>query len=190
MKPQGGIVGIWVTNHPKYLSFVQDKLLGAWGLEKVGVWCWVKVTSGGGEGGGVEPVVPFVLGKRHRKPYEILIIGKRKELMRAYEGLNEIAEGVDGKEGQDTEQKVEVKRKFEFPERRMLVSVPSRYHSRKPFLGPLLEPYLPTLEEGQERCRVEMFARNLLPGWTSWGNEVLKFNETAYFKERNVVIET
>ena len=26
---------------------------------------------------------------------------------------------------------------------------------------------------------LEMFARNLVPGWTSWGNEVLKFQQTS-----------
>lgn len=28
---------------------------------------------------------------------------------------------------------------------------------------------------------LELFARNLQPGWTSWGNEVLKFQHIDYF---------
>lgn len=28
---------------------------------------------------------------------------------------------------------------------------------------------------------LELFARNLQPGWTSWGNEVLKFQHMDYF---------
>lgn len=28
---------------------------------------------------------------------------------------------------------------------------------------------------------LELFARNLQPGWTSWGNEVLKFQHVDYF---------
>lgn len=32
----------------------------------------------------------------------------------------------------------------------------------------------------EARC-LELFARSLQPGWTSWGNEVLKFQRTSYF---------
>ncbi|TPX32291.1 hypothetical protein SmJEL517_g04582 [Synchytrium microbalum] len=51
-----------------------------------------------------------------------------------------------------------------------IFSVPSSHHSRKPSLEGVLKPYLPK----EYRC-LELFARNLLPNWTSWGNEVLKF---------------
>lgn len=40
----------------------------------------------------------------------------------------------------------------------------------------VLRPYI-----GAEAKCLELFARNLQPGWTSWGNEVLKFQHTAYF---------
>lgn len=40
----------------------------------------------------------------------------------------------------------------------------------------VLKPYL-----GAEAKCLELFARSLLPGWTSWGNEVLKFQHTSYF---------
>ncbi|GAB4823688.1 hypothetical protein N2152v2_010734 [Parachlorella kessleri] len=55
------------------------------------------------------------------------------------------------------------------PDGLVLLSVPLE-HSRKPHLGPLLRQYLPP----NARC-LEMFAREMFPGWTSWGNEVLKF---------------
>ena len=34
---------------------------------------------------------------------------------------------------------------------------------------------------------LELFARNMRPGWTSWGNEVLKFQDINYFKKQNIV---
>lgn len=40
----------------------------------------------------------------------------------------------------------------------------------------VLKPYV-----GAEAKSLELFARSLQPGWTSWGNEVLKFQHTSYF---------
>lgn len=40
----------------------------------------------------------------------------------------------------------------------------------------VLKPYIPA----DGKC-LELFARSLQPGWTSWGNEVLKFQHTSYF---------
>lgn len=40
----------------------------------------------------------------------------------------------------------------------------------------VLKPYV-----GAEPKCLELFARSLQPGWTSWGNEVLKFQHTSYF---------
>ncbi|KAI4806853.1 hypothetical protein KUCAC02_017647 [Chaenocephalus aceratus] len=61
-------------------------------------------------------------------------------------------------------------------DQRLIVSVPSALHSQKPSLSEVLKPYL-----GAEAKCLELFARSLLPGWTSWGNEVLKFQHTSYF---------
>ncbi|CAH1775747.1 unnamed protein product [Owenia fusiformis] len=62
------------------------------------------------------------------------------------------------------------------PRDRVLVSVPCSIHSRKPPLNNVLESVLP---DGGPY--LEMFARNLIPGWTSWGNEVLKFQHTDFY---------
>lgn len=40
----------------------------------------------------------------------------------------------------------------------------------------VLRPYI----AAEARC-LELFARSLQPGWTSWGNEVLKFQHASYF---------
>uniref|UniRef100_A0A4W5P6T2 Methyltransferase 4, N6-adenosine n=1 Tax=Hucho hucho TaxID=62062 RepID=A0A4W5P6T2_9TELE len=55
-------------------------------------------------------------------------------------------------------------------EQRVIVSVPSALHSHKPSLSEVLRPYV----GADARC-LELFARSLQPGWTSWGNEVIKF---------------
>lgn len=45
-----------------------------------------------------------------------------------------------------------------------------------PIFTEVLKPYI-----GSNAKCLELFARNLHPGWTSWGNEVLKFQHTSYF---------
>lgn len=40
----------------------------------------------------------------------------------------------------------------------------------------VLKPYV-----GAEASCLELFARSLQQGWTSWGNEVLKFQHSSYF---------
>lgn len=42
----------------------------------------------------------------------------------------------------------------------------------------LLSKYAPGF--GQQRC-IELFARELLGGWNSWGNEPLHFQDSMYF---------
>jgi N6-adenosine-specific RNA methylase IME4 len=61
--------------------------------------------------------------------------------------------------------------------RRVIAAVPD-IHSRKPCLKDLLEPYMP---DSEDYSALEVFARNLVSGWTSWGNEVLKFNWERYW---------
>ncbi|KAI8820561.1 MT-A70-domain-containing protein [Fimicolochytrium jonesii] len=145
----GALIAVWVTNKPKYQTFVREKLFPAWGVGVEAEWYWVKVTRGG------EWVLE--LGSLHRKPYEVLIIGR--------------------KPGDPEEEPT-----IDIPARRAICSVPSKYHSRKPFLDDVLTPYIPATAR-----KLELFARNLLPGWTSWGNEVLKFNDGVYLERRSGV---
>jgi len=58
---------------------------------------------------------------------------------------------------------------------RCIFSVPSSLHSEKPRLGPVLAPFLPSAPT----C-MELFARCLTSGWTSWGNEVLLQQATVF----------
>jgi N6-adenosine-specific RNA methylase IME4 len=61
--------------------------------------------------------------------------------------------------------------------RRVIAAVPD-IHSRKPCLKQLLEPYL---VDPTDYSALEVFSRYLVSGWTSWGNEVLKYNWEGYW---------
>jgi N6-adenosine-specific RNA methylase IME4 len=63
--------------------------------------------------------------------------------------------------------------------RRVIAAVPD-IHSRKPCLKELLEEYLP---DPTDYSALEIFSRYLVSGWTSWGNEVLKYNWDYYWVE-------
>lgn len=99
----------------------------------------------------------FPLDSPHKKPYECLVLGRVREqsalLLR------------------DTDVKV-----LPVPDHRLIVSVPCVLHSHKPPLAEVLKDYI----KPGGKC-LELFARSLQPGWTSWGNEVLKFQHVDYF---------
>lgn len=65
---------------------------------------------------------------------------------------------------------------MDIPEGKLLISVPSAVHSHKPPLTEIMREYLPS----EPKC-LEIFARYLLPGWTSWGLEVLKFQHLSLY---------
>ncbi len=109
------LVGIWVTNKPA----IQDLILGtnglfdSWGLELVEEWVWLKVTTSG------EPIC--ALESTWRKPYEILLVGRKRGLRSTNADLK----------------------------RRVIIGVPD-LHSRKPNLKTLFEPMLPSNYEALE----------------------------------------
>ncbi|KAH0944465.1 hypothetical protein HN011_007296 [Eciton burchellii] len=66
---------------------------------------------------------------------------------------------------------------FYVPDGKLIISVPSAVHSHKPPLTEIVKEYLPN----EPKC-LEIFARYLLPGWTSWGLEILKFQHLSLYK--------
>ncbi|XP_068604260.1 N(6)-adenine-specific methyltransferase METTL4 [Brachionichthys hirsutus] len=97
----------------------------------------------------------FPLDSNHKKPYEVLVLGRYRS---------------------STVESSSQRSAVPLEDRRLIVSIPSALHSQKPPLAEVLKPYV-----GTEAKRLELFARSLQPGWTSWGNEVLKFQRTSYF---------
>ncbi|KAF2239016.1 MT-A70-domain-containing protein [Viridothelium virens] len=91
-----------------------------------------------------------------RKPYEVLLLGQRPS------DPFQVARPSDG---------------FEDVKRRVIIAVPD-LHSRKPCLKKLIEPMM---RDPASYCALEIFARYLVAGWWSWGDEVLKFNWEGYW---------
>ncbi|KAF4554788.1 MT-A70-like protein [Elsinoe fawcettii] len=153
------IVAVWITNKPAARDLVlseEDGLFSSWGVKLVEEWLWVKVTVRG------QPVLP--IDGVWRKPYEVLLVGKkcgRKERHCDEDVAHADRDGHDG------------------VKRRVILAVPDM-HSRKPCLKLLLQRifHLPDGYKG-----LEVFARNLVSGWVSWGNDVLKFNDAALWRD-------
>lgn len=95
----------------------------------------------------------FDIDTAMRKPYEVLLLGRA-------------APNAWTTMGHATTVK-----------KRVIAAVPD-VHSRKPCLKELLEPYM---ADPRDYSALEVFSRHLVAGWTSWGNEVLKFNWDGYW---------
>lgn len=95
----------------------------------------------------------FNLDSLWRKPYEVLLLGRA-----APNSWTTMAAAPEVK-------------------KRVIAAVPD-VHSRKPCLKELLEPYMP---DPEDYSALEIFSRYLVAGWTSWGNEVIKFNWEKYW---------
>ncbi|KAK4941214.1 hypothetical protein LTR28_008956 [Elasticomyces elasticus] len=154
MKP-GTLVGIWITNK----SAVRELVLGTrglfetWGVELAEEWLWLKVTVHG------EPVAS--IESLWRKPYEVLLLGRRRSTV--YNP--DVSNAEENQEG--------------VIKRRVIVGVPD-LHSRKPCLKELIEPLM---SDPEDYTALEVFARYLVAGWWSWGNEVIKFNWEGCWKD-------
>ncbi|KAK0259239.1 hypothetical protein LTR91_006108 [Friedmanniomyces endolithicus] len=103
-----------------------------------------------------KPVMP--IDGLWRKPYEVLLLG-RNQKSNCSHNTNGSAE-------------VDIRR-------RVLMGVPD-LHSRKPCLKELVEPLLSSNDSYRA---LEVFARYLVAGWWSWGNECIKFNSGECWEE-------
>jgi len=65
------LVVIWVTNKVKFSEFVRDELFPHWSVELVSEWHWIKVTTCG--------EFVFDLDSPHKKPYELLLVGRYRD---------------------------------------------------------------------------------------------------------------
>ena len=61
---------------------------------------------------------------------------------------------------------------------RVIVSVPSAIHSHKPPLSQIFQE-LNVIQE-DSKC-LEIFGRYLIPNWTTFGDQCLKFQDINYF---------
>ncbi|KAG6580030.1 methyltransferase-like protein 4 [Phytophthora cinnamomi] len=63
------ILAVWVTNRPRYISYLRDQALPAWGFTFHACWYWLKLSKNG------ELVTP--LDSIHRLPVETLVVAYR-----------------------------------------------------------------------------------------------------------------
>lgn len=140
-----GYVGVWVTNKAAIRALVLGPggLFEHWGVDLCEEWIWLKTTVHG------EPVTPLEGMWNRKKPYEVLLVGKKK--------VTGTAEA-----GNIT--------------RRVMIAVPD-LHSRKPCLKKMIETLV-----GTNGNVLEVFARHLVAGWWSWGDECFKFNWEGYWQ--------
>ncbi|KAM0713036.1 hypothetical protein Q7P35_000487 [Cladosporium inversicolor] len=157
------LVVIWITNKPAVRDLVlgENGLFDCSGVELVEEWVWLKTTVHG------EPVTP--IDSVWRKPYEILLLGRKSRQYSAHSEDTPTAHPQVPK--------------------KVLISVPD-LHSRKPCLKELLEHYV---SDPSSYRALEIFARHLVAGWWSWGDECIKFNARQYWqggKAKNPATDT
>ncbi|RLN74383.1 hypothetical protein BBJ28_00020219 [Nothophytophthora sp. Chile5] len=63
------ILAVWVTNRPRYMAFLREQVLPAWGFTYHACWYWLKLCTNG------ELVTP--LDSTHRLPVETLVVAYR-----------------------------------------------------------------------------------------------------------------
>ncbi|RMX87446.1 hypothetical protein D0869_02348 [Hortaea werneckii] len=179
------LVGVWITNKPSIREAVLDPeegLFAMWGMELVEEWIWLKTTAKGDPVSGLEGT--------WRKPYEVFLVGRRGGMAgTGGVGVGEEEEGMGGDDGEGGRRESE--RGREKMKRRVILGVPD-LHSRKPCLKGLVEEIL--LRDYHHNCHdyddegrtgyraLEVFARNLVAGWWSWGDECVKFNWEGYWR--------
>lgn len=147
----GGLVACWITNKASIREDVLESF-DAWDVKLIEEWAWLKVTVDG------RPMTE--IGGVWRKPYEVLLIGRKRGAKR-------------GRQDESNEQRNVM--------RRVIVAV-SDIHSRKPSLKELVEPMM-QCSNGYRA--LEIFARHLTAGWWAWGDDVLKFNWEGHWGKRD-----
>ncbi|KAJ7564984.1 hypothetical protein O6H91_02G043000 [Diphasiastrum complanatum] len=154
----GALVALWLTNRQKLHQFVEQELFPTWGVKLITTWYWLKLTT--------EGELISSLDLTHHKPYECLLIGyalqklPEETFAMREDGLKPFIRNV--------------------PAGLVALSVPGD-HSRKPPLGLLLSQCAP--HGSRSVSCLELFARELHPGWDSWGNEPLYFQNMKFFRK-------
>lgn len=151
------VAAIWITNSEKSRQTAYEALTSS-GFAIHEEWIWIKTTVDG------QPISP--LDGLWRKPYEILVIGRRTPVAASTSHASH-----------ETGSR-------HLPKKRVIAAVPD-VHSRKPNLKALFERVFFIPESSVESyTALEVFARNLTAGWWACGNEVLKFNARECWVER------
>ncbi|CAL8088654.1 unnamed protein product [Orchesella dallaii] len=104
------------------------------------------------------PICPFNIDNR-KQPFEVIIIGTRQQ--------NYLPLPINHDTPSNSKPKI-------------VVSVPSSINSHKP---PLIDVLRRRFKDKNFNRKCEIFARYLIPGFTSFGNEVIKLQHSSLFVE-------
>ena len=204
-----GMLALWITNNRAHVDHTLNVVFPKWGLDLVKVCFWLKVTNEG------DPIVPF--NSPHKKPYELLFIciNSQNCVSRTY-NTKEIddmlmfpfhqlqfpentSHTLEDPLESDNDTKQQILPDNIKVDKLIISSIPCTQHSRKPPLGHLHQKLrVPNPDTsfsentdpllGDNRF-LELFARSLNPGWVSWGNEVLLFQDTEYFVSHDPMVD-
>ncbi|CAH0522470.1 unnamed protein product [Peronospora belbahrii] len=142
------VLAVWVTNRPRYMTYLRDQVLPFWGFTFHACWYWLKLSKNG------ELVTPLDL--THRLPVETLVVAYRAK---------------DHKHEQLLRQRLG-------EQMRVVFSIPLRHSWKPPPECFISNDIISTSDK-----KVELFARELRPYWTSVGNEqVFKFQNAYMFQ--------
>ncbi|KAJ5972516.1 uncharacterized protein N7479_002434 [Penicillium vulpinum] len=154
------IAAIWITNAEKARRAAY-KALSDSGFCICEEWIWVKTTWDG------QPI--SALDGVWRKPYEILVIGRKSD--------HNATGNAKGHNASPLSEMDDLTRMSEAVTRRRVIAAVPDLHSRKPNLKSIFENvFFTKAGQIQEYSALEVFARNLTAGWCAAGNEVLRFN--------------
>ncbi|KAI1402148.1 MT-A70-domain-containing protein [Hypoxylon fuscum] len=69
---ENGLVAVWITNKASVADLLTSPrgIFSEWGLDLIGEWVWLKITSSG------DPMID--VGAQWRKPWERLLLGRKK----------------------------------------------------------------------------------------------------------------
>jgi len=207
LKP-GGLVCIWVTNKTHLLEYVKHTIFPEWGLHLEAQWVWLKMTRVGEPVNDIDSAHKhcyefLIIGRRNEKTMDSTGISQNHQSntprtsdtnylgqlqntetsAEEYHEMNiiktsvveQLADTSRSKEelaiDEDSPQPVD-----NIPANFVLASIPCSIHSKKPDILEVIRPYI----KKNPRC-LELFARNLNSGWTSWGNEPLLHQHVDFF---------
>lgn len=171
-RTRSSLVCCWSTNSDKIEEFIKMNLFQKWNCQYLTTWYWLKVDS-------IEKqqIISYInnfsivqvtksgeavldLTSIDKKSYETLILG--------YTGDDEPFQSLKA----TTKLICSVNRPpYTFPSSIVFFQVPALIHSSKPALHPLFQSLITFPNMEVDRC-LEVYARNLLPNFTSIGNEV------------------
>ncbi|KAI0988228.1 hypothetical protein GJ496_005260 [Pomphorhynchus laevis] len=156
----GCILACWSTNSETVKQEIIERIFPMWGITYLTTYFWHKVTCSG-----ADFIKPTRKGTVHKQNTEPIFIGVFLPLDISL--YNELSMS-----------------------KLTLKCVPSPVlHSWKPPLFDIFRKYLPASDSNNKLKCLEMFARSLHPGFISWGNEVLKFQQIGLSRFTDTMID-